>query len=66
MFWMDIFPSSLGSKSKRSFLSASASFLLGLLFDPEDGGDMFLRNVKLSPNSVVLLPRTLDYTPTVC
>jgi hypothetical protein len=22
-----------------------ASFLLGLFFDPEDGGDMFLRNV---------------------
>jgi hypothetical protein len=24
---------------------SSAGFLLGLFFDPEDGGDMFLRNV---------------------
>jgi hypothetical protein len=26
----------------------------GLPFDPEDGGDMFLRNVYLSPNFTVL------------
>jgi hypothetical protein len=25
--------------------SFQAGFLLGLFFDPEDGGDMFLRNV---------------------
>jgi hypothetical protein len=28
--------------------------LLGLLFDPEDRGDMFLRNVRLSPNNMAL------------
>jgi hypothetical protein len=26
-----------------------ASFLLGLLLDPEDGGNILLRNVRLSP-----------------
>jgi hypothetical protein len=31
-------------------LSASASFMFGLLFDSEDEGDMFLRNVELSLN----------------
>jgi hypothetical protein len=29
---------------------ASVGFLHGLLFHPEDRGDMFLRNVGLSPN----------------
>jgi hypothetical protein len=29
---------------------ASTDFLLGLSFDPNDGGDRFLRNVRLSPN----------------
>jgi hypothetical protein len=26
-------------------VATSASFLLGIFFDPEDGGNMFLRNV---------------------
>jgi hypothetical protein len=39
----------------QTFLSlfydpASVDFLLDLLFDPEDGCDMFIRNVGLSPN----------------
>jgi hypothetical protein len=36
---------------------ASAGFLLGLLFDPEVGSDMFLRNVELPPNYIALQPR---------
>jgi hypothetical protein len=30
--------------------SASAGFLLGLAFNPEDGDDLFLQNIGLSPN----------------
>jgi hypothetical protein len=35
---------------------ASADFLLGVLFGPEDGDDIFFRNVKLSPNYTALQP----------
>jgi hypothetical protein len=36
-------------KAAGSDLETSASFLLGILFDPEERGGMFLRKVKLSP-----------------
>jgi hypothetical protein len=41
----------MGSKAELpNLLSASAGFFLGLLFDRKDGDDMFLRNVRPSPN----------------
>lgn len=38
-------------------LHASASSLLGLLFDFEDGGNMFLQNTRVSSNSSQTLPQ---------
>jgi hypothetical protein len=35
-----------------------AGFFLGLLFTPEDGGDIFLRNVGFSPNYMATAVRT--------
>jgi hypothetical protein len=45
------------SKNKPSYfgLPPSATYLLGLHFDREDGGDILLRNVGLSPNYTALL-----------
>jgi hypothetical protein len=41
MFRRNLSPPSSGSKSKRSsFPHASSGFLLGLFFDPENGGDL--------------------------
>jgi hypothetical protein len=43
-------------QTKRKILPPeSPGLLLGLLCNPEDGGDMFLRNV--SPNYTALKPR---------
>jgi hypothetical protein len=44
---------------KRTLLHISADFLLGLLFDPENGGNLYFPNVGLSPNYKVLLPKKL-------
>jgi hypothetical protein len=35
-------------------LFATAGFLFGLLFSSEDGGNMFLQNIELSPDKGVL------------
>jgi hypothetical protein len=44
-----------------SLLPAFAGFLLGLLFNPEDGGNIFiLQIVRLSANYAVLQPRQLN------
>jgi hypothetical protein len=40
-------------------LPASAGFLLGLVFNPEDGNDIFLKNVRLSLKYMLLQPRRL-------
>jgi hypothetical protein len=45
MFWRNISPPSSGLKNKQGMMLDSG-FLLGLFFDPEDGGDMFLQNVR--------------------
>jgi hypothetical protein len=48
-FRRNMLPSFSGSKKKPSWWQACcllhAGLLLGLYFDPENGGDMFLRNV---------------------
>jgi hypothetical protein len=44
-----------------SLPSPWASFLLDLLFDPEDGGDMFLQNVGLSLNYMITTQKTLSF-----
>jgi hypothetical protein len=45
------------SQSKLNLPPASAGFIITLVFNPEDGGDMFLRNVGLSPNYTPFKPR---------
>jgi hypothetical protein len=55
MVWRNILPPSSGSKSKPSkkpkrsrnqteYSTGPAGFSFGLLFDPEDGGSMFLQH----------------------
>jgi hypothetical protein len=55
-FWRNISPPSSGSKLRM--LPISVGFLLGFLFDPEDGNNMFFRNKGLfCPEYTVLQHR---------
>jgi hypothetical protein len=58
----NISPLSSGLKSKPgkkpvAELRLLPAFVGTLLFDPEDGGDIFVRNVWLSPNYTALPPK---------
>jgi hypothetical protein len=48
--------------SHQSFTLLHASFLLGLFFDPEDGGGMFARNVGLFPMNYTALYSRIYWT----
>jgi hypothetical protein len=45
-----------------SFLPASAGFLLGLLFNPEDGCNMFFQNIRSSKLHSVATQKTIFYS----
>jgi hypothetical protein len=51
--------------SNFSFEPASVGFYLGLLFDPEDRSDTFLRNVWLSPSYIPFEVGRAHYSRTV-
>jgi hypothetical protein len=42
--------------SRSRWLPSDAGILFGLLFGPEDSGDMYFRNVRLIPNHTALNP----------
>jgi hypothetical protein len=48
--WTGLYQATYSIQSSLILISASAAFLLSLTFHPEDGGNMFLRNVGLSLN----------------
>jgi hypothetical protein len=56
--WPSLYQTESSIYGSLSFLPASAGFLLGLLFGPEDGGDV-TSNIRLSSNYVALQPSRL-------
>jgi hypothetical protein len=61
MFRRYIFPQSSGQETSRNRRQATTG-LIGLLFDSEDGRDVFLRNVGLSQEYMALQLRRLHST----
>jgi hypothetical protein len=53
MFWVEF---TVSNKKAVEAGDSTTGFLLGLLFIPEDEGEMFLRNVLMSPNYATLQP----------
>jgi hypothetical protein len=49
--------SSIFMVEEPSLTPAFVAFLLSLLSNDEDGSDIFLRNIRLSPNFKALQPR---------
>jgi hypothetical protein len=55
-----------GVEAELSLLPASGGFFLVLLFDHEDGGDLFLQNVWLCPNHPALQPEIITVCSPCC
>jgi hypothetical protein len=51
------------SRSLLSLLPATAGLLVGLFFETEDGGNMFLQNIRLSLNWELQSTRPYSSTP---
>jgi hypothetical protein len=45
------------ARTQQKLAICFAGFMADLLFDPDDGGSMFLKNVGLPPDYMILEPR---------
>jgi hypothetical protein len=52
--WIGLYQAGRSTCISLSLQPPSAGFLLGLLFAPKDGGNMFLQVIGLSPNYTAL------------
>jgi hypothetical protein len=53
---MQLTPDPVRQARDQKRQEANLGLLLGLLFGPEDGGDIFLQNIGLIPNYTALQP----------